>query len=189
MPKTAKRLSQAARREQLLSAAIACYAELGVERAGHGDIAKRVGVSTATVFNYFETREVLTQAVFDAAYAVFEQMFNDLPPPSLSTTEQVKNLSKSYESLVQQHPDILKLILNWSSSFGQSVRPQYLEFQAWVLGRIEARANKLNVDESVARTILATAYTYSQMKMDNTPEHVLESYLNGITSGFEQASK
>lgn len=35
----------------------------------------------------------------------------------------------------------------------------------------------------------ATAYTYSQMKMDDTPEDVLEAYLDGITSGFEQPAK
>lgn len=189
MTRTARRLSQEARREQLLTAAIACYAELGVERAGHGDIAKRVGVSTATVFNYFETREVLTQAVFKHVYLVFDEMFDALPEPSLSTKDQIKNLSASYDFLVEKHPDILKLVLNWSSSFGQSVRPQYLEFQEWVIAKLQQRVQKLDLDASLARTVLATAYTYSQMKNDGTPDHLLEDYLDGVSTGFDPQSK
>jgi len=73
-----KRLTPEARRKQLMDAAIACYGEMGVERAGHGDIAKRVGVSTATVFNYFGTRESLTEAVFENVYDVFRDMFADI---------------------------------------------------------------------------------------------------------------
>jgi len=172
-----------------MTAAISCYAELGVERAGHGDIAKLTGVSTATVFNYFETREILTEAVFAHVHGVFDEMFEALPEPSLSTKEQIKNLSASYDFLLEKHPDILKLVLNWSSSFGQSVRPQYLEFQAWVLGKLQVRVEKLDLDETIARTVLATAYTYSQMKNDGTAEDILEDYLDGITTGFDPQSK
>jgi len=79
MIKARKRLAPEARREQLIAAAIACYGELGVERAGHGDIAKKTGVSTATVFNYLGSRESLTESVFETVYDVFRNMFDTLP--------------------------------------------------------------------------------------------------------------
>jgi len=183
MTYSTKRLPPDARREQLTKAAIACYAELGVERAGHGDIAKLADVSTPTVFNYFSTRDVLTNAVFDEVYKVFEAMFQSLPEPSLSTENQIENLTKSYDFLIEQHPDILKLVLNWSSSFGENVRPQYLEFQDWLLENIQTRLNKLELDESISRTVLATAYTYALMKLDETPESVLESYVERVAKG------
>ena len=69
-----KRLPSELRREQLLAYAMMCYADLGVMRAGHGDVAKRANLSTATVFNYFPTRSALTQAVFQEVYNVFDKM-------------------------------------------------------------------------------------------------------------------
>jgi len=54
----------------------------------------------------------------------------------------------SYDFLVEQHPDIVKVVLNWSASFGGTVRPQYLEFQEWVLSGIQERLHRANSDKS-----------------------------------------
>jgi len=184
MTNSRKRLTPEARREQLIIAAIACYGELGVERAGHGDIAKRAGVSTATVFNYLGTREALTEAVFEVVYDVFGRMFTSIPPPGISPREHVQRLAERYVFLVQEHPDILKVVLNWSSSFGQSVRPQYLLFQDWVLNGIQLRLHQSNSDRSDSRMILAAAYSYARMKLDNTPEDVLERFIARIVKAI-----
>ena len=165
-------------------AAISCYGDLGVERAGHGDIAKRAGVSTATVFNYFGTRESLTEAVFSSVYSTFKEMFTTFPPPGATPQEHILNMAKNYAYLVQQHPDILKVVLKWSSSFGSSVRPQYLEFQNWVLNGIQMRLHETNSDRSDARIILATAYSYALMKLDNTSDDVLESFVDRIVKAI-----
>jgi len=55
-----RRYTPEQRRSQLVKVAIETFADKGIERAGHGDIAKRAGVSTATVFNYFPTKDALT---------------------------------------------------------------------------------------------------------------------------------
>ena len=175
-----KRLTPKARREQLIDAAIACYGELGVERAGHGDIAKRAGVSTATVFNYFKTRESLTESVFEAVYDVFKEMFSTIPKPGKTPQEHAQNLAISYNFLIGQHRDILKVVLNWSASFGGSVRPQYLEFQDWVLNIVQKRLHQANADRSDARLVLAAAYTYTAMKLDDTPDEVMALFLARI---------
>lgn len=175
-----KRLTPEARRKQLMAAAMACYGEMGVERAGHGDVAKRVGVSTATIFNYFGTRENLTQAVFDRVYDVFKELFADLPDPEATPQERIQHMANRYALLVQNYPDVLKVTLNWSSSFGQGVRPQYLQFQAWLLKGIQNRLPEGRPDLSDARIILATAYNYARMKLDNTPDEVLESFVARI---------
>lgn len=180
MTQLRKRLSPEARREQLIDAAIACYGELGVERAGHGDIAKRAGVSTATVFNYFGTRESLTESVFNAAYDVFRDMFSTMPKPGQTPQQHIQNLAISYNFLVDQHPDILKVVLNWSASFGGGVRPQYLEFQDWVLNGIQIRLHEANADRSDARVVLAAAYSYASMKLDNTPDDVMARFVARI---------
>lgn len=172
-----KRLSREARREQLIRMAMTCYGELGVERAGHGDIAKLAGVSTATVFNYFGTREILTEAIFQNIYDVYEKMFETIAPGGPSPENHIEQLAETYVFLVKQHPDILKVVLNWSCSFGQSVRPQYLEFQDWLLNGIQRRLHQNDNDRSDSRIILATAYNYARMKLDNTPEDVLDRFV------------
>lgn len=133
-----KRLSPEQRREQLLACAMMSYAELGVMRAGHGDVAKCADVSTATVFNYFPTRQALTQAVFQEVYNVFDKMF-DAFPIRPEHTGSVGFLSAAYEFLVHEHPDVAKVILNWSASFNDEVRPAFLKFQSWVLAGIHTR--------------------------------------------------
>lgn len=175
-----RRLTPEARRKQLMDAAIACYGELGVERAGHGDIAKRVGVSTATVFNYFRTREDLTEAVFENVYDVFKDMFEDMPAPDATPQERIQHMANGYALLVQTYPDVLKVTLNWSCSFGNSVRPEYLEFQKWILHGIQQRLPQETPDFSDARIILATAYNYARMKLDNTPDEILDRFVARI---------
>lgn len=175
-----KRLTPDARRKQLMDAAIACYGEMGVERAGHGDIAKRVGVSTATVFNYFGKREKLTEAVFESVYDTFTNMFADLPDTNATPQERILHMASGFVTLVQTYPDVMKVTLNWSSSFGDSVRPQYLDFQQWLLHGIQDRLPEGQPDFSDARIILATAYSYARMKLDNTPEEVLERFVHRI---------
>jgi len=180
MTVTKRRLKRDARREQLLRVAITCYGEFGVERAGHGDIAKRACVSTATVFNYFATREKLTEAVFQAVHDTFLDMFSEHPPVNATPQARIQHLADSFATLVQQQPDILKVTLNWSCSFGQSVRPQYLEFQKWLLDGIQVRLHEGETDHSDARIILATAYNYARMKLDNTPDDILKRFVNRI---------
>ena len=62
-----KRLSPEERRVQLPETAMDVFAKMGIERAGHGDIAKRADVSTPTVFNYFPTRALLVESKPGAA--------------------------------------------------------------------------------------------------------------------------
>ena len=180
MIKAQKRLAPETRREQLIAAAIACYGELGVERAGHGDIAKKTGVSTATVFNYLGSRESLTESVFETVYDVFRNMFDTLPEPGQTPQKYIQNLAISYDFLVEQHPDIVKVVLNWSASFGGTVRPQYLEFQEWVLSGIQERLHRANSDKSHARIVLAAAYAYASMKLDNTPDDIMTRFVERV---------
>ena len=176
-----KRLSPEQRREQLLACAIMSYADLGVMRAGHGDVAKCAGVSTATVFNYFPTREALTQAVFQEVYNVFDNMF-DAFPVRPEHTGSVGFLSAAYEFLVAQHPDVAKVVLNWSASFNEEVRPAFLKFQSWVLAGIHTRLKPPREDMADARIIMASAYQYSRMKLDGTDQEILDGYTARIMS-------
>jgi len=180
-----KRLSPELRREQLLAYAMMCYADLGVMRAGHGDVAKRANVSTATVFNYFPTRSALTQAVFQEVYNVFDKMFDAFPiqPQHIGS---VGFLSAAYEFLVLENPEAAKVVLNWSASFNEEVRPAYLKFQSWLLSGIHSRLDPPRENMSDARIIMASAYGYTRMKLDGAEQEVLDRFTARVLSALSE---
>ena len=147
------RMSPTERQAQLLVVAITIYGRMGVERAGHGDVAKLAGVSTATVFNYFPTREVLTDAVLDAVKASVLDNF-EKTAPELTGRPRLMALASAFNTLIDTQPDIVKVLLNWSVSFGTDTRPRFMEFQEEVL-RQTVRAKAIKASARMPASYLA----------------------------------
>lgn len=184
-----ERLSPEQRREQLLRAALTAYAQHGVERAGHGDIAKLTSASTATVFNYFPSRDALTEAVlYHVSQAVFDTMAMSKDKPDRPAIEILSELLTGFNSLIENNPDIVKIMLNWSVSFGPSVRPQYLIFQDQVLTRLHHALGGVITgragERAEARLIYAASISYATMKLDNSPDVVISEYVKRVFGIF-----
>ena len=189
-PKKRRRLSPEDRRDQLLNAAIRAYAEQGVERAGHGDIAKLTNASTATVFNYFPTREALTDAVLKSAS---ERLFAAIDTPILEAERKpsavLTELLAGLDQLIEREPEIIKVLLNWSVSFGPSVRPQYINFLDQVLTflhvAIGGSMNSQDKDRAEARLIYAAGISYATMKLDKTSAAAIDEFIDRLIGMFE----
>lgn len=179
-----RRLSRAERREQLLACAVKAYANLGVERAGHGDVAKLAGVSTATVFNYFATREILTQAVLDCIRERFLNMFDTFPKNDMPAADQIKNLAAQYKTFTDSQAIVVKVMLNWSVSFGPDTRPQFLSFQSELLDRLSERISGQKKDRSDARLLSAAAFMFARMKLDNTDEDTINRFIERVAGAL-----
>jgi AcrR family transcriptional regulator len=65
--RTARRLDPAARREQIVAAAIAYFAEVGFGGATR-DLAARIGITQALLYRYFASKADLAEAVFERVY-------------------------------------------------------------------------------------------------------------------------
>jgi AcrR family transcriptional regulator len=63
----ARRLASPARREQILEAAVAYFAEVGFGGTTR-DLARRAGVTQALLYRYFASKADLTEAVFERIY-------------------------------------------------------------------------------------------------------------------------
>ena len=179
-----RRLSPEARRAQLLETAIEAFAELGLERAGHGDIAKRAKVSTPTVFNYFPTRQDLVAAVLDQIQANVEEMFDRLPTEPVSRRERILQLAVAFQSLVLERPHDTKAFLKWAVSFDPSLRPAYLRFQRRMLDRIveELPNNPANREQAraEARILYGASNLFAAMAFDNTRTEAMMSFVDRI---------
>jgi AcrR family transcriptional regulator len=62
-----RRLDPEARRDQILSAAVAWFAEVGFAGTTR-DLARRAGVTQALLYKYFASKAELTEAVFERVY-------------------------------------------------------------------------------------------------------------------------
>jgi len=187
--KTRRRLRPDDRRAQLLEAAIICYARMGVERAGHGDIAKLTGVSTPTVFNYFSNRDALTQAVLDHVKSEILKIFETVvgtPAPKKTGRAHLLLLAGNLDTLVDTQPDLIKVWLNWSVSFGKNVRPIYLNFQNQLLDKLHFAVEGLKPsgragERAKSRIIMGAAQTYIMMKLDDTDTDTLIKFIESVT--------
>ncbi len=64
MPKIAEE-TRAARREQIIAAAVACFARAGYHATTMADVAAQAGVSKGTPYLYFESKEALFLALHE----------------------------------------------------------------------------------------------------------------------------
>ncbi len=87
-----------ARRDALLDAALACFAELGVYRVGIEEIRKRAGASPSSVYHFFGGIEDLTIAVL---VRTFERLFRHLAERVTGT----RTPKASVMALVEGHID------------------------------------------------------------------------------------
>ncbi len=178
MSSTRQRLSPEDRRKQLIELAMQVFAKDGLERAGHGDIAKLAGVSTATVFNYFPTREDLVEAVLEHIRAQVRGMFALMGDGMMG----VRVLVAGFDHLITTQPDLIKTFLRWSVAFGDTNRAAFLAFQEELLNEISARLKQPQKDRSEARIILGAADMYALMKLDNTPEDIIARFVDRLLS-------
>lgn len=128
----------AARRHQILEAAIACFAEQGVDGTSMRDIEARSGISRGGLYVYFETKSELVQAVFDLLREEGEPHVTDGPsaPPTLDAV-----IERAFA--VFRHPDArARLALDAELHAQLLRRPALLEsrradYQAIVAGLAE----------------------------------------------------
>ncbi len=165
------RLSPEERREQLLAAAVELFAERGIGEAKHADIARRTGVSVATTFVYFPTREALIDAVLDDVAVKNLAIFDEVDPEGLTVSELLTALAEHATARADEERAYAQVWLNWSTNFAPGIRAKFLECQNIVLDRLtdilnSARDRRKRDDRDDARILLAASQMLTVMKLD-----------------------
>ncbi|RKQ71797.1 TetR family transcriptional regulator [Litorimonas taeanensis] len=184
-----RRYSPEKRREQLVLVSIETFADMGIERTGHGDIAKRAGVSTATVFNYFPTKEALTVDVLREIETQIIAMFESVKETDDNPRNQFMALSKAYEDMISAHPATIKAYLSWSVSFNPDLRPQYLEMQTRIINMVQAKLPKALQTQSDALIIYNAANMIAIMTFDNRPQDVIQDFTERLLTALLTSKK
>jgi AcrR family transcriptional regulator len=101
-----KRLPTAARKKQIVEAALQIIHEQGVHRLTAAEIAARVGIADGTIFRHFANKEEIVNAAIDD----FERLlFEDFPPQAADPLAQLKIFFLQRLGLLREHPAILAL--------------------------------------------------------------------------------
>lgn len=137
-----RRLPPEERRHILLAHAVDIFARRGIGRGGHTEIAEAGGVSVATVFNYFKTREALVNAVLDEVECYLLGLAEATYSQTENPVEAIQVHLRAFLNACEERPAYIKVWLEWSASVRDEIWPRYLEFQNRLLDLITGQVDK-----------------------------------------------
>lgn len=189
-----KRMNPDDRRAQLLAHGVRVFAQLGIGRASHAEVARAAGVSVATVFNYFPSRENLVDQMLSQVAEFLSDMTEMAELSTLAAPDALYKLMVTFADAANSEPDMIKVWLEWSTSIRDDTWPKYLEFQERIIGRLRQliingqRAGTVGADvdpEDAARMAVGDAHMVALMQfahrassdMDRFLRHMIESVL------------
>lgn len=146
-----RRLNPSQRKRLLMDDAIRVFSRRGIGRAGHTEIAQLSGVSVATVFNYFNTRETLVEAVLNEVETFVIKLSIEALKKGSTPEETLEACITTFLDACHQHPDYIKVWLEWSSSVREDTWPLYLAFQERLLEII-----RVQIEHAISKDLLAT---------------------------------
>lgn len=186
-PATRQRLDPVERRAQLLEHAISAFADAGIERAVHADVASRANVSTPTVFKYFSTRDALVDAVLSEVEQTLDSLENHFEAgKKLTSSQLVRSLSVVLSDICALRPDLMKVTLIWSVAFSP-VRARYLSFEIRLQNILMSLLDSESSSKSDTYILFATTKLFIRMHFDDTTVDARRDYINRMCEILEAA--
>lgn len=137
-----RRLQPEERKRLLLTKAVEVFANRGIGRGGHTEIAEIGGVSVATVFNYFKTREALVEAVLSEVESYLLSLAESVYAEVDNPLEAIFTHMKAFMQACEDNPNYIKVWLEWSASVRDETWPSYIDFQNKLLDIITKQIDK-----------------------------------------------
>lgn len=104
-----ERTDARANRERLLAAAVAVFAERGIE-AEMREIAERAGLGIGTIYRHFESKDLLIAAIIGAAVEEFEQVL-DRALAEGNPIDGIRRLVRGGITVVERYGDMITAML------------------------------------------------------------------------------
>ena len=189
--KIKKRMEPAERRLQLLDIAIDLFANKGIGETKHADVAAVAGVSVATTFVYFPTREIFVHGVLDHLRDELLTLLDWSPYEGLPVHEILSSMAWRLLERVDTHPSYMRMMLVWSAQFSPAVRQKYLAHQEIYLDKLMLLLNEkaarhpksgdpleLPVGRDDARILNSATNALVQMKLDGETDEKLARFID-----------
>ena len=182
------------RRHQLLKCAVSVFAREGIGRGNHAFVAKEAAVSVPTVFAYFPTREALVDAILlEVERQLLGIICAEEDRKDLTAYQKLLNLLSNYAEFIDQDPDLVKVFLDWTTSFQNDLVKKFQAYMKKAMDHLkgiieEGRARRQfgpDVNpEDVALMIFGSANVIAQIKFSNYQTDVSHYLISLITSAL-----
>lgn len=192
--KRAAQLPPSERRQQLLRCAVKVFAETGIGRANHALVAKAAGVAVPTVFAYFPNREALVDAVLaEVERRLLGIVKSQFEREDLTAYQKLLRLLSDYADCIDQDPELVKVFLDWTTSFQNDLARKFQAYLKKVLGLLKGMVEEgrdrrefgpeVNA-EDVALIVFGSANVIAQIKFSNYQTDVSHYLISLITGAL-----
>jgi AcrR family transcriptional regulator len=120
------------RKRQIVEAALACFTELGIERAGMEDIRARSGASTGSIYHHFKSKEQLAAEVYLEGIRLYQDGF-------LPAMEEAPDARGGIRAVVRYH-------LRWAEDHPDWARFLFQQRRAEFMTAMEAEFSRINAE-------------------------------------------
>ncbi|MEW6116771.1 MAG: TetR/AcrR family transcriptional regulator [Nitrospirota bacterium] len=189
-------------RQLILRVARKLFAQKGMEECTIRDIAKKAGVSPASVVVHFKSKTTLLE---EALNSDIEKNLSELiasMPEDLGLLERLMHLAKGFLKLYDKNRNLYRALVRNTIFEPASETPnitkqseQYLQFLSYMIEEQKLRGTiKPEVDSTVAAISIFSLYIGALIMLFRMPEMTVETvtdllasmtnhYLKGITKG------
>jgi len=181
----------AARRQQIIDAARACFIRNGFHATTMQDVIREASLSVGAVYRYFKSKEDLIAAMVDEVVGEIADLLHEVTSarPRLSVEETLGQVLKGMEPALGSDGMFRVALQVWSESLYNPVlqdlvtrlyarlRQQFLEYAQGL--REEGRLSGATEPESLAVVLLALVQGYAlQRVLTGQPDP--QTYLSGV---------
>ena len=171
-----RRMSPEERRAQLMRCALAVFAERGLRRAAHADVARVAGVAVSTVFLYFPTRKDLVDAVLSEVERFYLELAEQVHASDAAVPEVMREHGRRFRASIDSHPDHAAIWLNWGALVRGETFPRYMALADRMVaiaertirrGLREGSVAPGTDAEATARILIGTAHMSAHLKLSD----------------------
>ncbi|MDA0567172.1 TetR/AcrR family transcriptional regulator [Streptomonospora sp. S1-112] len=111
-----KRVDRAARREDVLDAAVRVFARRGFAATRIEDVAAEAGIAKGSVYLYFDSRDALLRAAFARVAARSERLTAAAARPGRPAVQRLADLVRGAVAMLAAEPDLARIMVDlWST--------------------------------------------------------------------------
>jgi len=99
------------RKEQIMQATLALFAQNGFYNTTIPDIAKALEMSVGNLYNYFKSKDILAKEIIRYISKYIGDKFKKINEKNISTKEKINEIVSTYFILAQKHPEMIDYFL------------------------------------------------------------------------------
>ena len=169
--------------QSIKEAALELFGHNGYHSTSISQIAKAAGISKGLLYNYFENKEALLEAIVMEAVEMGEVMMNELMNATISAEEKLNQITEASFSIVQQDPHYWKLMtaLAFQTDALASLMPVLKKKQEMAVNMMISIFTELGSEQPEEEALFYGAVLdgvmLHYMQMDDYPTEKMKKYV------------